>query len=132
MVRTQRLNLQGIGLYDVVQNLKEDIRRLEEEPVGGYMFEIENAEIELSVAVKKEAGGGINIWVINVGGKVKKEDIHKVRINLKPYVQESGEQNHMPVTPSDSSQQLSDVIENQSSGRSVSRKIKAKRVRARR
>lgn len=51
----------GLGLFEVVQELKNEIQRLEQDTESPYYFKIERAEVELSVAVEKK-GEGVSMF----------------------------------------------------------------------
>lgn len=71
-----------LGLVSMIEALKEELRELNDNPQTPYYFNIDGAEVELNVGVKAESSGGVNFWVIQLGGKVSKEHIHKVKIKL--------------------------------------------------
>jgi hypothetical protein len=73
-----------LGIYEVVNALKEEIRRLEEDGKEKHLFKIDKAIVQLSVAVDKQADGGINVWVFHVEGLFKKENTHTITLELTP------------------------------------------------
>ncbi len=78
----------GLGLFEVVQELKKEIEKLDKNPQSKYYFEIEKAEVELSVQFSKRGKAGINIGVVQLGGDVETENIHKIRLQLTPWKDE--------------------------------------------
>jgi Trypsin-co-occurring domain 2 len=47
-------------------------------------FEVGEIELAFEVAVERSAKGGINFWVVEVGGSGSSTETHTVRIPLKP------------------------------------------------
>jgi len=41
-------------------------------------------ELELSIELEKKIGGGVNIWVFQVGGDIKKNVMNKIKIKMTP------------------------------------------------
>jgi hypothetical protein len=78
-----------IGVRELLEQLRSEL--LQEKPESLKLFFIEEAEIELNVAIKRETQGGIKIAVLQFGGleagaSKGQEQGHKVRLKLKPLV----------------------------------------------
>jgi hypothetical protein len=41
-----------------------------------------SCELELSVTVKSEAGGGIRFWIVDASGKVSGETVSKIKLSF--------------------------------------------------
>ena len=78
-----------LGVIELVEALKDELRQLDENPESPHLFQINGAEIEVNVAVKTEAHGGVNFWVVQLGGKVSKEQIHKIKVKLSTLEQDN-------------------------------------------
>jgi hypothetical protein len=45
-------------------------------------MEFKSCELELSVTVKAEAGGGLRFWVVEASGRLANEAVSKVKLNF--------------------------------------------------
>jgi len=50
------------------------------------LLSVDEVELELQVTVKKEAKGGIKIYVLELGGGGSRDDVQKVKVKLSPIV----------------------------------------------
>ena len=66
--------------------INEFLGRLEAEVYGAKprLFAISEVKLELKVAVSKEAKGGINIQVVQLGGSGHRDDTQTVTITFLP------------------------------------------------
>ncbi len=73
-----------IGLNELIYQVKRELlcKSAEEDPVP--LFAVDEVQLEIAVTVSKEAQGGINIQVLNVGGGTGSERAQTVRVTLKP------------------------------------------------
>ncbi len=79
----------NIPLYEMIQSLRQELKAsieaAKEEPL---QFEVEEAELELRVTVKRDANikGKIHFWVAKGEGNLGKtqEDVHVFKLKLKP------------------------------------------------
>lgn len=83
----------GLGFKEVLTKLKNDIKSIQEQDEKDRMFILEDIEIELSVTMTKGGDGGINIWVVKIGGSVEKENVHKVTLKLTPFTNDKQQSN---------------------------------------
>lgn len=79
----------GIPLAQMIQELRQELQRSEHASAHeGIRFKVEGVELELQVAVSRDAEGegGIRFWVVNLGGRYKqgREDVHTVKLKLLP------------------------------------------------
>ena len=77
-------NEQNLGIYDVFNALKEEIKKLEEHGKDNHLFKIDKATVQLSVLVDKHINGGVDVWVFRAGGLFKKENTHTITLELTP------------------------------------------------
>ncbi len=77
-------NEENLGIYDVVNKLKEEIKKLEDQGKDNHLFKIDKVTVQLSVAVDKHVGGGVDVWVFRAGGLFKKENTHTITLELSP------------------------------------------------
>jgi uncharacterized membrane protein YdbT with pleckstrin-like domain len=47
---------------------------------------VDEVELELQVTVKKEAKGGVKIYVLDLGGGGSRDDVQKVKVKLSPVI----------------------------------------------
>jgi hypothetical protein len=74
-----------IGLAELVNELKRELLSLETDTEENVpLFSVDQVELELQVAVTKEAGGGLLIQVIQLGGRVERQDVQTVKVTLTP------------------------------------------------
>lgn len=74
-----------IGLNEFIYKVKQDLLRPSPDLVDPVpIFAVDEIQLEVSVTVRKEGQGGINIQVLNVGTVVAKENVQVVRVTLKP------------------------------------------------
>lgn len=71
-----------LGIYEVVSELKKEIKRLADDRAEDPIFRIAKATVQLSMVVDKEGEAGIKFWVVNAGGTVKKENVHTITLEL--------------------------------------------------
>lgn len=77
-------NEENLGIYDVVNQLKEEIKKLEEHGKDNHLFKIDKVTVQLSVVIDKRGGGGVDVWVFRAGGLFKKENTHTITLELSP------------------------------------------------
>lgn len=75
-----------ISLKEFIKSVKKDIvSAIDTKSPFFYMDEV---ELEVSFFLDAEATAGANILVVDIGGKTKASQCHKVRIKLTPFVNE--------------------------------------------
>jgi Trypsin-co-occurring domain 2 len=75
----------SIGLNELIYQVKRELLCPSPEDVDPVpIFAVDEIQLEIAVTVRKEGQGGINIQVLSVGGAVASEDVHVVRVTLKP------------------------------------------------
>lgn len=84
-----------IPLADAIQALRRELAVAVREGVGeDLQFSLGPIELELQVAVSREAGGeaGIKFWVVSIGGRGSRSStsVHTVKLSLTP-ISASGE-----------------------------------------
>lgn len=77
-----------IGLAELVNELKRELLPLETDAQENVpLFSVDQVELELQVAVTKEAGGGLLIQVIQLGGRVERHNVQTVKVTLTPLLE---------------------------------------------
>lgn len=82
------------GLADTIESLRRELSTaMRNRPETGIVFELGEAEVELQLAVTKEAGGdaGVRLGVVSFGAKggLASEATHRVLLSLSPMMWEA-------------------------------------------
>lgn len=82
------------GLAETIESLRRELTlALNQRPESGIVFELGDAEVELQLAVTKEAGaeGGVRLGVLSLGAKgtSASEATHRVLLHLAPMMWEA-------------------------------------------
>jgi Trypsin-co-occurring domain 2 len=74
-----------IGLQELLAQLRKELLAAEEniEP-GKALLKVEGVEVDLSVVTEKNVQGGVQLWVVNVGGKYGAQETHTIKLTLVP------------------------------------------------
>ncbi|HEY9659948.1 MAG TPA: trypco2 family protein [Allocoleopsis sp.] len=81
---------QSIGLAELIQQVKKELlSTVPGQSSDAPILFVESVELELKVTVSREGTGGVKIDVLSfgggeVGGNLKREDVHTVKVNLSP------------------------------------------------
>ena len=74
-----------IGLAELIYHVKRELLNPEsrtDDPVP--LFAVDEIELEVAVSISREGQAGINIQVLNLGGRASRADAQTVRVKLKP------------------------------------------------
>ncbi len=75
----------SIGLAEFCEQVKRELLTPEAEGKSSVpIFSVDEVVLQLQVAVSKEGKGGIKIYVLDIGGGAKVDEIQKVTVKLKP------------------------------------------------
>ena len=78
-------NSDSIGLNDLIYQVKRELLCPPTDSVDpAPVFAVDEIQLEITVTVRREKQGGINIQVLSLGGAVASEDMQVVRVTLKP------------------------------------------------
>ena len=75
-----------IGLVELIDKVKEDLLTTKQQSSIGPLFSVDEVTLELTVTVHREANGGIQIHVLELGGNINREDAQKITVKLTPLV----------------------------------------------
>ncbi|MBE9125575.1 MULTISPECIES: trypco2 family protein [unclassified Coleofasciculus] len=76
-----------IGLAELIEQVKRELLAPSLEGETDIpLLSVDEVELELQVTVKKEAKGGIKIYVVDLGGGGSRDDVQKVKVKLSPIV----------------------------------------------
>jgi copper(I)-binding protein len=73
-----------IALSDILAQIADELTLAEENARrrGFAVMQFQECEIEFAVQAEKQAGGGIKVWFINLGGGVKRSDENTIRLKF--------------------------------------------------
>jgi hypothetical protein len=74
-----------IRLADVLAHITDELLEADRKSraSGKATMRFEECEVEFAVKVEGDAKAGINVWVLKLGGGVKKADTNTIRITFK-------------------------------------------------
>jgi len=79
---------ESIGLADFLNRVKQELMQTGAAGAEGSdavkLLMVEAVEVEIHVGVTREAKGGVNIHVVELGGGATREDTQVVRVRLQP------------------------------------------------
>lgn len=75
-----------IGLVELIDKVKEDLLTTKSQSITSPLFSIDEVTLEITVTVYREANGGIQIYVLGLGGNINREDAQKITVKLTPLV----------------------------------------------
>lgn len=77
--------MDGIGLSQAIETLRQELSDAQASGRDGEVrFALETVDLELSVAVTKDANGKVGWKIIEAGGSVGTERTQTIRLSLKP------------------------------------------------
>ena len=74
-----------IPLSDLLASVRSEIVTADAaaQEAGVAVMKFDECEFEFAVEIEKDAKGGIKVWVLELGGGVKKKDSNKIRVKYK-------------------------------------------------
>ena len=77
--------MDGIGLSQAIETLRQELSEAQASSREGEVrFGLETVDLELSVAVTKDANGKVGWKILEAGGSVGTERTQTIRLSLKP------------------------------------------------
>jgi len=74
-----------IGLAELIEQVKQELLMTSPDQEADIPFlSVDSVELELQVTVKKEAKGGVKIYILDLGGGGSRDDVQKVKVKLSP------------------------------------------------
>lgn len=75
----------GLELSEIIQNTAEQLRKARKQTDDpDAVMQFKGCDIELSVTVKAEGGGGFKFWIIDASAKAAKENASKIKLSFGP------------------------------------------------
>ncbi len=72
----------SIGLAEFIEQVKKEL--LIQPASSTPLLSVDQVELELQVTIHKEGSAGIQIQIIQAGGKLGSDDVHTVKVTLTP------------------------------------------------
>ena len=70
-----------LSLEEFIYQVKRELLEAQERHEGESAYlELQNVELEVSLAVSKKADGKVNVYVAEIGADISKEQVQKVRL----------------------------------------------------
>lgn len=76
--------IRGLEIKEIIQQIKEALNEVVENSPTGFPFKLKTVKLDFEVSIITEEKGGINLWLIKIGGGFKKENASKICIQLEP------------------------------------------------
>lgn len=82
---------EGIELRELIGEVSDQLRQASSD-LGDKdpTLQLENVELEISVGVATQGKAGIRLWVIELGGDVSAEQVHRVKATFAKHSEFSG------------------------------------------
>lgn len=74
-----------VELSDMISYVISQIQAAHRQAASQYTLSLSECTIEMNVTVSREGGGGLKAYVLQVGGSVSAERVHKVTARFRPY-----------------------------------------------
>jgi hypothetical protein len=99
-----------IELSDMVSYVISQIQTAHQRAASQYTLSLDECTIEMNVTVTREGGAGIKAYVVEIGGSMAAERVHKVTVQFRPYKPGDPDQTAMLAGQSEAGQQTSAAI----------------------
>lgn len=73
-----------IGLAELIEQVREELLSTDQRSGEVPFLSVDEVSLELQVTVQKEGDAGIKIHVIQIGGKVSRDDVQTIKVTLTP------------------------------------------------
>jgi Trypsin-co-occurring domain 2 len=70
-------------LAELIESAANELRIANTKRPSDPVMQFTNCELEVSVTVAKEAGGGFKFWVVDGSGKVSGETVSKIKLTFE-------------------------------------------------
>jgi hypothetical protein len=74
----------SIGLEEFIEQVKRELLFSRDDTTP--LLSVDQVELQLQVTVHKEGNAGIQIQVVQFGGKLSNDDVHTVKVTLTPLI----------------------------------------------
>lgn len=73
-----------IGLEELIEKVRQELLSTERKSGEVPFLSVDEVSLELQVTIQKEGEAGIKIHVIQLGGKVSRDDVQTIKVTLTP------------------------------------------------
>lgn len=78
-------NENSIGLAELIEQVKRELLSTTSDAETDVpLLSVDQIELELQVTARKEAKGGLKVYVVQLGGGGSRDDVQKVKVTLSP------------------------------------------------
>jgi hypothetical protein len=74
----------SIGLSELIQKVKQELLINDLKSGEAPFLSVDEVSLELQVTIQKEGDAGIKIHIIQIGGKVSRDDVQTIKVTLTP------------------------------------------------
>ena len=102
-----------IGLAELIEKVKQELLISDLKSGEAPFLSIDEVSLELQVTVQKEGDAGIKIHVIQIGGKLSRDDVQTIKVTLTPLLSKEERlkqyEQHYPAGPAAAAAALASV-----------------------
>lgn len=74
----------SVGLAELIEKVKQELLISDLKSGEAPFLSVDEVSLELQVTVQKEGDAGIKIYVIQIGGKLSRDDVQIIKVTLTP------------------------------------------------
>ena len=74
----------SIGLSELIEKVRQELLTTVARPGEIPFLSVDEVSLELQVTIQKEGDAGIKIHIIQIGGKVSRDDVQTIKLTLSP------------------------------------------------
>jgi hypothetical protein len=83
-----------IGLAELIQTVKQELLSTDFQSEEAPFLSVDEVSLELQVTVQKEGEAGIKIHVIQIGGRLSRDDVQTIKVTLTPLLSKEARLKH--------------------------------------
>jgi hypothetical protein len=80
----------GFTIAELIEHTANELRQAQVRRTEDGVMVFTKCELELSVTVKGEAGGGFRFWVVNASSKLAGETVSKIKLSFDAHPENIG------------------------------------------
>ncbi len=73
-----------VGIKEFLTAIRSELLSARTDDAGKAILKLSDVELEMSVVTTKEVNGEVKFWVVSIGGKYSKQDVHTVKLKFTP------------------------------------------------
>jgi hypothetical protein len=93
------MNKDEIGIYELVKGIREDFKKVADDPEieKNPLLILKTVEISLNVVVSSVTHAGIKFSILNAGKKYENEKLTSIKLILEPFVKVEQKKSKFPI-----------------------------------